>query len=178
MNLKILLILSLWFASVSSVAKTEIDGAFGIKFGDVWTSESMYFEPEIKLPGFHYYSVKITPLSKKVSTIYASNQKGIKSLSKYEDIEEGVCNSYYRDTLRYFNDVYDNKFKDPSSGLYSGNSATYKYKQSQIWLTKSTYEGCSLSVNYSNDLLIDERSKEFEIIAKKKRKKMFKGVDL
>jgi len=175
MNLKILLILSLLFASVNSVAKTEIDGAFGVKFGDVWTSESMSFEPEIKLPGFHYYSVKITPLSKKVSTIYASNQKGIKSLSKYEDIEEGVCNSYYRDTLAYFNDVYDNKFKS-NSELY--DSARYKYKQSQIWLSKSSYEGCSLSVYYSNDLLIDERSKEFEIIAKKKRKKMFKGVDL
>ena len=175
MNLKIFLILSLWFASANSVAKTEIDGAFGVKFGDVWTSEDMYFEPEVKLPGFHYYSVKITPLSKKVARISTSN---IKSFYKYEDIERSICNSYYKDTLSYFNDVYDNKFN-----IDSQDQAIYKYKQSTILLTTSFSSdkesgGCWLDVDYINNSLFDEIKKESNIINKEARKKKFKGVDL
>ncbi len=175
MNLKIFLILSLWFASANSIAKTEIDGAFGVKFGDVWTSEDMYFEPEVKLPGFHYYSVKITPLSKKVARISTSNLKGF---YKYEDTERSACNSYYEDTLSYFNDVYDNKFK-----IDSQYQAIYKYKQSKILLRKGFISdeergGCWLAVDYINDLLFDEVKKESNIIDKKERKKKFKGVDL
>jgi hypothetical protein len=178
MNLKILLILSLWFASVNSVAKTEIDGAFGVKFGDVWTSESMYFEPEIKLPGFHYYSVDIGPISKRVWGIYARNER-LKWIFKGESLKTSVCNSYYVETLNFLEDIYG---KFDRSIFTNSDSHTYSDGQSDVSISRAflggNYKACTLLLQYGNNFLDGESEKERKALEKNKRAIKFKGIDL
>jgi hypothetical protein len=178
MNLKILLILSLLFASVNSVAKTEIDGAFGVKFGDVWTSESRYFEPEIKLPGFHYYSVSIGPISKRVWMISARNEK-LTSWPKGESLKTGVCSGYYFDTVSFLEDIYG---KFDRSIFTNSDSHTYSDGQSDVSISRAflggNYKACTLLLQYGNNFLDGESEKERKALEKNKRAIKFKGIDL
>jgi len=201
MNLKILLILSLWFASVNSVAKTEIDGAFGVKFGDVWTLDDMKIEwrgiqtetgfgfvvaefiPKKILPGFDNYRVAITPISNKVFQIEAKNNPERNETVLFS------CRNAYRETLLYLKDLYGDNFTEQDESKYDYNYTTLQYTSGEgkyetggssirIKYFHTDSSGCSLELYYFNELLAEEGAKEKEILRANKRANKFKGIDL
>ena len=72
--MKPLKILILFLIPLSLFAKEEIDGAFGIKFGQEFPNSyelTVEFNPEIPLEGFNIYEYTVTPISKQVHSIRA-----------------------------------------------------------------------------------------------------------
>jgi len=98
--MKPLKILILFLIPLSLFAKEEIDGAFGIKFGQEFPSSSeltVRFDPELPLEGFNIYEYTVTPISKQVHSIRAyltKNKHSEHSLEQCYDLEK-LLNSKY-----------------------------------------------------------------------------------
>jgi len=73
--MKSLKILILFLIPLSLFAKEEIDGAFGIKFGQEFPDSDMLvveFKPAVPLDDYKKFEYSLTPISKKVYKVKAS----------------------------------------------------------------------------------------------------------
>ena len=98
--MKPLKILILFLIPLSLFAKEEIDGAFGIKFGQEFPNSyelTVEFNPELPLEVFNIYEYTVTPISKQVHSIRAyrtNNKYSEHSLQQCYDLAQ-LLNSKY-----------------------------------------------------------------------------------
>ena len=107
--MKLLKILLIFFIPLSLFAKEEIDGAFGIKFGQEFPNSyelTVEFNPELPLEVFNIYEYTVTPISKQVHSIRAyrtNNKYSEHSLQQCYDLAQ-LLNSKYGPAVE---DKYD-----------------------------------------------------------------------
>ncbi len=131
---KLLLLLFISFALISSANANSIKGAFGYKLGDVdksiETKEEFFaswtyfarksFTPKNPPPFFDYYSVSATPISHKIYEIIASKSINEKSKGVQYDRCEYGSGSGFSDLLAMlrarYGDVFEKKVHKSDRG--------------------------------------------------------------
>jgi len=144
--MKLLKILLIFLIPLSLFAKEEIDGAFGIKFGQEFPDSDkivVKFKPAVPLDDYKEFEYSLTPISKKVYKVKAS----------YPRTE--ICSRYFPDILM----VLDIKYKKVTDGYNSG-----KYTDNNDNTIKAACNGYISYLTYT--------SSELSVVAEEERKKL------
>jgi len=144
--MKLLKIILIFLIPLSLFAKEEIDGAFGIKFGQEFPDSDklvVEFKPAVPLDAYEKYEYSLTPISKKVYKVKASMPS--------ED-----CSTFFNDTLM----ILDIKYKKKTPLTYTDdNDNTVKAScLGRIFGSFLTYTSSELSV------VAEEERKKLKII--------------
>lgn len=146
--MKLLKILLIFLIPLSLFAKEEIDGAFGIKFGQEFPDSDeivVKFKPAVPLDDYNKFEYSLTPISKKVYKVKAYYPRTKK------------CSRYFPDILM----VLDIKYKNVRYG-YKKKSA--KYTDNNDNTINALCTGHQSYLTYT--------SSELSVVAEEERKKL------